>query len=82
MTGVAEVASLWLDRQVRLGMPKPVSGMPDAGRNPGFSVAVGLLSYGLKPDKHSVLPAQAAKSLAGAEQGYVRRVGRWIADSF
>jgi hypothetical protein len=45
-------------------------------------VAVGLLTYGLKPDKHSVLPAQAAKSLAGAQQGYVRRVGRWIADSF
>ena len=82
LTGVAEVASLWLDRQVRLGLPKPVSGMPDAGRNPGFSVAVGLLSYGLNPDKHSVLPAQASKNLARAEQGYVRRVGRWIADSF
>ena len=82
LTGIAEVASLWLDRQVRLGTPKPVSGMPDAGRNPGFSVAVGLLAYGLKPDKHCVLPAQAAKSLARAQQGYVRRVGRWIADSF
>jgi cell division protein FtsA len=82
LTGVAEVASLWLDRQVRLGMPKPVSGMPDAGRNPGFSVAVGLLAYGLKPDRQCILPAQAAKSFAHGEQGYVRRVGRWIADSF
>ena len=82
LTGVCEVAGLWLDRQVRPGMPKPVSGMPDAGRNPGFAVAVGLLAYGLKPDRHYVLPAQAAKSLAQAQQGYVRRVGRWIADSF
>jgi cell division protein FtsA len=82
LTGVCEVASLWLDRQVRPGIPMPVSGMPDAGRNAGFSVAVGLLDYGLKPDRHSVVPAQAAASLAQAQQGYVRRVGRWIAESF
>jgi cell division protein FtsA len=82
LTGVCEVASLWLGRQVRPGTPKPVSGMPDAGRNPGFSVAVGLLAYGLKPDWHCALPAPAARNLAGAHQGYVRRVGRWIADSF
>ncbi|HEX7110562.1 MAG TPA: cell division protein FtsA [Aestuariivirga sp.] len=82
LTGVCEVASLWLGRQVRPGTPKPVSGMPDAGRNPGFSVAVGLLAYGLKPDRHCALPAQAARNLAQAQQGYVRRVGRWIADSF
>jgi len=82
LTGVAEVASLWLDRQVRLGVPQPLSGMPDAGRNPGFSVAAGLLSYGLKPERQCILPAQAAKSLAQGQQGYVRRVGRWIADSF
>ena len=82
LTGVCEVAGLWLGRQVRPGTPKPVSGMPDAGRNPGFSVAVGLLAYGLKPDRHCALPAQAARNLAQAQQGYVRRVGRWIADSF
>ena len=82
LMGVREVAGLWLDRQVRLGSPKPVSGMPDAGRNPGFAVSVGLLAYGLKPDRHCAIPAQAAKSLAQAQQGYVRRVGRWIADSF
>jgi cell division protein FtsA len=82
LTGVREVASLWLDRQVRLGTPLPVSGMPDAGRNPGFSVAVGLLAYGLKPDRRCAIPARAAESLAQAQQGYVRRVGRWIVDSF
>ncbi len=82
LTGVCEVAGLWLGRQVRPGTPKPVSGMPDAGRNPGFSVAVGLLAYGLKPDRHCALPAQAARNLAQAQQGYARRVGRWIADSF
>lgn len=82
LTGVCEVASLWLDRQVRPGIPMPVSGMPDAGRHAGFSVAVGLLAYGLKPDRHSNLPALSAPGVTQAQQGYVRRVGRWIAESF
>ena len=82
LAGVREVASLWLGKQVRLGTPTPVSGLPDAGRNPGFSVALGLLAYGLKPDPHCTMPARAAESLAQAQQGYVKRVGRWIADSF
>lgn len=82
LAGVREVAAMWLDKQVRLGTPAPVSGLPDAARNPGFSVALGLLAYGLKPDRHCTMPARAATSLARAQQGYVKRVGRWIADSF
>ncbi len=82
LAGVREVAAHWLDRQVRLGTPSPLAGLPDAGRNPTFSVALGLLAYGLKPDAHCAMPARAAASLAQAQQGYVKRVGRWIADSF
>jgi cell division protein FtsA len=82
LAGVREVAGLWLDKNVRLATPTPISGMPDAARNPGFSVALGLLAYGLKPDKHYAMPAQASAALAQASQGYVQRVGRWIADSF
>ncbi len=82
LSGVREVASQWLERQVRLGSPAPLPGMPDVARNPGFSVALGLLAYGLKPDRHCAIPAQAAESLRQAQQGYVKRVGRWIADSF
>jgi cell division protein FtsA len=82
LAGVREVAGLWLDKQVRLATPTPLAGMPDAARNPGFAVAFGLLAYGLKPDRHYAMPAQASAALAQASQGYVRRVGRWIADSF
>lgn len=82
LTGIREVASYWLGRQVRLGAPKPVSSMPDAGRNPGFAVSVGLLAYGVAPDRHCTLPAHAAKTLALGQQNYVRRMGQWIADSF
>ncbi len=82
LAGVREVAGLWLDKQVRLATPTPLSGMPDAARNPGFAVAFGLLAYGLRPDKHYAMPAQASAALAQSQHGYVRRVGRWIADSF
>jgi cell division protein FtsA len=82
LAGVREVAAMWLGKQVRLGMPFAPSGLPDAGRNPGFSVALGLLAYAMKPDPHCAMPARSAERLAQAQQGYVKRVGRWIADSF
>jgi cell division protein FtsA len=82
LTGVREVAAVWLDRQVRLGEPMRTQGLPDAARNPGFSVALGLLAYALKPDRHCMMPAQAAEGLKQAELGYVKRIGQWIADSF
>jgi cell division protein FtsA len=82
LAGVREVATMWLDRQVRLGTPTPVAGLPERGRSPGFSVALGLLAYALKPDAHCAMPASAAIALTQAQHGYVKRVGRWIADSF
>ena len=82
LAGVREVAGLWLNKQVRLATPSPLAGMPDAARNPGFAVVFGLLAYGLKPDKHHPMPAQASAVLEQARHGYVRRVGRWISDSF
>lgn len=82
LPGVREVATQWLGRQVRIASPVPISGMPDSVSNPGFAVAFGLLSYGLKPDKRYAMPAQAAEALAATQQSYVRRVGRWIAESF
>lgn len=82
LTGIREVAAHWLQRQVRVASPLPISGMPDVVSNPGFAVAFGLLAYGLKPDRQHALPSQAAVQLANAERSYVQRVGRWLAESF
>jgi cell division protein FtsA len=82
LPGVREVASAWLNRQVRLASPQVLQGMPDAIANSGFSVALGLLAYGIKPDKHYALPSSAAASLAQARQSYAARVGRWLVESF
>ncbi len=82
LTGVREVAGQWLDRQVRLGVPALMPGMPEAATSPGFAVCAGLLKYALKPDTHYAIPKEAAKVLERAQMGYVRKVGRWIAESF
>lgn len=82
LNGAREVAAQWLDRQVRLGVPQHVQGMPESAHSPGFAVCAGLLHHALKPDLHYALPAAKAEEFARAQQGYVRRMGRWIADSF
>ena len=82
LNGVREVAGQWLDRQVRMGVPTHVQGMPESAHSPGFAVCAGLLNYGLKPDRHYQLPQAKAQQVERAQHGYVRRMGRWIAESF
>ena len=38
--------------------------------------------YALRPDTHYALPKAKAEEIENAQQGYVRRMGRWIAESF
>lgn len=82
LNGVREVAAQWLDRQVRLGSPAHVQGMPESAHSPGFAVCAGLLNYALKPDAHYALPKAKADAVARAQTGYVWRMGKWIAESF
>lgn len=82
LNGVREVAAQWLDRQVRMGSPAHVNGMPESAHSPGFSVCAGLLGYALRPDTQYALPKAKADEVERAQSGYVRRVGRWIAESF
>ncbi|MFO0991585.1 MAG: cell division protein FtsA [Hyphomicrobiales bacterium] len=81
LSGAREVAAQWLDRQVRLGVPAQLQGAPDSARAPGFAVAVGLLNYALIPDPACVMPS-GITSATHRQPGYLRRVGRWLADSF
>ncbi len=82
LTGAREVAAQWLDRQVRLGVPAPIPGLPEAARTAGFAVSAGLLKYALQPDTRHALPRQKARRSEHAQQGYMRKMGRWIAESF
>ena len=70
LVGVREMAARILDRQVRLGRPQGIRGLPELHDGPAFSTAAGLLAWA----------AGAAPALANAElgeessPGLVRRV--------
>jgi cell division protein FtsA len=81
LTGIREIAAQWLNRQVRLGAPLPIVGMPEAARSPAFATAMGLLNYALEPDIHHAA-AVTRQAMADREAGYLRRVSKWIVDSF
>ncbi len=56
LSGIREVASMVLDKQVRLGKPKNVANLPENLYNPAFSTCIGLLLFALnytekKPNK-------------------------------
>ena len=81
LNGAREMASHWFSTQVRAGGPVPLPGMPDAGNTPGFAVAAGLLLYALNPDRHFAIPPAQLVAEAPQSKSYVRRVGRWLAES-
>ncbi len=81
LTGLTETARRILARNVRLGRPLGVSGLPETARGPALSAAVGLLIYpqiGRIEHVASRVPAAAATGTGG----YFSRVGRWIRESF
>lgn len=45
MSGIRDLAQHVLDKQVRLGKPIRLTGLPDAVSGPAFSTAAGLLTY-------------------------------------
>lgn len=82
LTGLPELARHVLARNVRIGRPMGVKGLPPAAKGPAFSTAVGLLIYPQFADieihasDHGVLSA-----LAGGN-GRIARVSQWLKSSF
>ncbi len=81
LTGIRETAGHILKRHVRLARPHGLSAMPDMMRSPAFCVAAGLLKYAAKRDLHALELPQIT-SRYGANNGALRRMGRWIKESF
>jgi cell division protein FtsA len=59
-----------------LGLEVRVAQLPSA------AAAAGLLVYALDPDAKLVMPTHAAVAIERQQMSYMRRVGRWLADSF
>jgi cell division protein FtsA len=82
LTGVRDLATVVLGRQVRLASPLAQTGLPDHARNAGFAVAMGALCYAVKPDQQYLVPDEALTAFKHAQMGYARRVGQWLVDAF
>ncbi len=79
LEGVRDLAELILEKQVRLGRPRMIRGLPDSMSGPAFSTGVGLLRYGLR--EHVVKPDHAAMMAAKNKRSF-GRIGHWLRENF
>jgi cell division protein FtsA len=81
LSGLPELATQILGRQVRIGRPLGLSGLPEAAKGPAFAVAAGLLVYPQLAYLEHFEPRRARQMMAGGDH-YLGRVGRWLRESF
>jgi cell division protein FtsA len=82
LTGMADLTRQVLSKQVRIGRPLGVQGLPEAARGPSFAAPVGLLVYPQVASLEHFEPRSAAFMQATGTDGYFSRMGRWFRDSF
>jgi cell division protein FtsA len=78
IAGLRELSQLVLDKQVRLGRPVRIDGLPDAVSGPAFSVAAGLLTY--VTERAHEMPGDI---LSNVESGTLwQRVRLWLRENW
>ncbi|MGE0259112.1 MAG: cell division protein FtsA [Alphaproteobacteria bacterium] len=75
MHGARELAGHILDKQVRIGRPMRVKGLPETIQGPAFSTAAGLLHFAVSERAESPRPAHIAR------RGIFARVGHWMREN-
>jgi len=81
LTGVVEAARRVLARNVRIGRPLGIAGMPEVAKGPAFAAAVGLLIYPQVAKMDQIEAGGAHYAMTGTG-GYFARVGQWMRESF
>ncbi|HXW25869.1 MAG TPA: cell division protein FtsA [Xanthobacteraceae bacterium] len=81
LAGLPEVAARILGRQVRIGRPLGIAGLPDIAKGPAFAAAAGLLVYPQLAHLEHYEPRRTRHLMTGTD-GYFARVGRWLRESF
>ncbi|BAE52657.1 cell division protein FtsA [Paramagnetospirillum magneticum] len=80
MQGARDLAGQVLDKQVRLGKPIGLHGLPEATGGPAFSTCAGLIRYALV---HAPAPSRGKRTGAGGDgaSGW-GRLGSWLKRNF
>jgi cell division protein FtsA len=82
LNGIVEAARRILARNIRLGRPMGVSGMPEIAQGPAFATAVGLLIYPQVAEMEQFDAGYDTYFAKTGTGGYFARVGRWFKESF
>jgi cell division protein FtsA len=81
LTGVVDLASRMLNRQVRIGRPLGLGRMPDEAKGASFAVTAGLAIYPQFAQLEHFEPRHTRQLMTGTD-GYFGKVGRWLRESF
>ena len=82
LTGMVEVARRILGRNVRLGRPLGIAGLPQAAKGAAFAAAVGLLIYPQVAQIEQFDMRQQRRLMTGTGGNYFSRVGHWLKQSW
>jgi cell division protein FtsA len=82
LTGLPEAARRVLGRNVRLGRPLGVTGLPEAAKGPAFSATVGLMIYPQVASFEGQRDRSILSLRATGTGGRIQRVSQWLRDSF
>ncbi|HYN38678.1 MAG TPA: cell division protein FtsA, partial [Rhodospirillales bacterium] len=79
LPGAPELAGQILDKQVRIGRPRGIDGLPDAVAGPAFATSAGLLRFAADRPQDGVEPVYRPTATA---QGRFGRLGQWLRENF
>ena len=82
LAGLPEAARRVLGRNVRIGRPLGVAGLPEAAKGPAFSTPVGLLIYPQVASFESSNMRGMARLRMTGTGGKLHRMSQWLRDSF
>lgn len=82
LAGLPEAARRILGRNVRIGRPLGVAGLPEAAKGPAFSTAVGLLIYPQVANFESRQGNATSRLKMTGTGGRLDRMSQWLRDSF
>ncbi len=78
LNGAREFAARIMEKNVRLGRPLRLSGVPDTMTSPAFSTVSGLLEYAFNAPSEAVLIGEGGRTAAGQPEGQVSGLKRWF----
>ncbi len=82
LAGMPEVARRILGRNVRIGRPLGVAGLPEAAKGPAFSSVVGLMIYPQVAAYENSRVSGFLRARATGTGGRIHRVSEWLRESF